>query len=71
MEAIYVCYEVDDDSLRCVGTAETQKAIDDFAYDISRRTDYEYQVFCNIHCLEDGACEHVYMYRIWNGVVEY
>lgn len=69
MEVIYVCYEVvDDDTLHCVGTAETKEDIYDFAYAMSRRTDCEYQVYRKVFYPEDGTYERDYLCCIWNGV---
>lgn len=72
METIFVCYQVDDDfNLVCVGTDDTRTGINDFAYTMSRRYDFDYIVYVKTFNPDTGLYEEIYLYDIYNGKVRW
>ena len=72
METIFVCYQLDDDyNLICVGTDDTRKGIDEFAYAVSRRYDFDYIVYEETFDPETGLYVENYLYDMYNGKVRW
>lgn len=72
METLYICYQLeDDDTLTCVGTFNTRTKVDDFAYAMSRKYDFDYQVYVQTFNPDHGLYEEIFLYSMYNGKVRW
>lgn len=72
METIFVCYQMeDDDTMFCVGTSDVREEIDEFTYAMSRKYDFDYQVYEKTFNSETGLYEKTYLYSMYNGKVRW